>query len=277
MNDILSQVEKFMHGALKEKLPQVNLSDLEDNGAVFYMNGKNGTAFDWYVNDHLPCFFMFYGDKENLGAVKAMLYNDCNMSVYVYGEKGHAQPVELNYDIDTDAKKLFDLAVLLTDKDDLCQVDCAVQRHRDHSQPHETKTDRVDIFHDSKGDKRQQRRQDMHDRIFSHDDGRAEERHQKKHRRAEGQHHRNRTDIFQHHRRERQSVCFFGKKADIVHGNDQGTDRRQNVGIRCKKAERFVAVAYQYTRFFKKVADNNDRCRNKNENIQYQRYNGSLF
>ena len=47
MNDILSQVEKFMHEALKEKLPEVNLSDLEDNGAVFYMNGKNGTAFDW--------------------------------------------------------------------------------------------------------------------------------------------------------------------------------------------------------------------------------------
>ena len=59
MNDILSQVEKFMHGALKEKLPEISLSDLEDNGAVFYMNGKNGTAFDWYVNDHLPCFFMF--------------------------------------------------------------------------------------------------------------------------------------------------------------------------------------------------------------------------
>lgn len=118
MNDILSQVEKIMHGALKEKLPEISLSDLEDNGAVFYMNGKNGTAFDWYVNDHLPCFFMFYGDKENLGAVKAMLYNDCNMSVYVYGEKGHAQPVELNYDIDTDAKKLFDLAVLLTDNAD---------------------------------------------------------------------------------------------------------------------------------------------------------------
>ena len=122
MNDILSQVEKYMHEALKEKLPEVSLRVLEDNGAVFYMNGKNGTAFDWYVNDHLPCFFMFYGNKENLGAVKAMLYNDCNMSIYVYGDKGHAEPSELNYDIDTDEKKLFELAVLLTDNADSKKV-----------------------------------------------------------------------------------------------------------------------------------------------------------
>ena len=51
MNDILSQVEKFMHGALKEKLPEISLSDLEDNGAVIFygsqqsaLNIKNSAA-----------------------------------------------------------------------------------------------------------------------------------------------------------------------------------------------------------------------------------------
>ena len=119
MNEILVQIDKHMHKALKDILPEVSPSDLEDGGAVFYMNGKNGTVFDWYVNEHLPCFFIFYGDRENLGAVKAMLYTDGNMSVYVYGDNGHAAPVELNYDIDTDYDSLFDLAVLLTENADV--------------------------------------------------------------------------------------------------------------------------------------------------------------
>ncbi len=82
MNNILIQVDKCMHEAPENKLPGVSAADLEDDGAVFYMNGKNGTAFDWYVNEHLPCFFIFYGDKENLGAVKFTLYADGVLSVY---------------------------------------------------------------------------------------------------------------------------------------------------------------------------------------------------
>ena len=114
MNKIFLQIEEYMHEALKSQLPNVAASELEDKGAVFYMNGKNGTAFDWYVNEHFPCFFIFYNDRENLGAVKATLYTDGNMTVYVYGDKGHAKPVELQYKIDADEKQLFDLAVLLT-------------------------------------------------------------------------------------------------------------------------------------------------------------------
>ena len=58
MNKILAQVDKFMHKALAEKLPEITSNDLEDDGAVFYMNGKNGTAFDWFVNEHFPCFYI---------------------------------------------------------------------------------------------------------------------------------------------------------------------------------------------------------------------------
>ena len=104
--------------ALRNSLPQVSLSDLEDGGAVFYMNGKNGTAFEWYVNEHLPCFFMFYGDKDNLGAVKATLYADGGLSVYVYGDKGRADPEEIGYRIDAENDQLLNLAVLLTENAD---------------------------------------------------------------------------------------------------------------------------------------------------------------
>ena len=118
MNDILIQVEKYMLEALNTHLPEVNKSDLEKDGAVFYMNGKNGTQYDWYVNEHFPSFFIFYGDEENLGAVKANLYTDGGMTVYVYGEKGHGEPEHFEYSIDADETHLLELAALLTENAD---------------------------------------------------------------------------------------------------------------------------------------------------------------
>ena len=132
MNKIFGQVQDYMLKALEEALPSVKKSDLEKDGAVFYMNGKNGTEFDWYVNDHLPCFFIFYNDKENLGAVKATLYTDGGLSVYVYGDRGHADPVETNYTLEVNEKELLYLAVLLAKNadgnkvwdDDIRKLDC---------------------------------------------------------------------------------------------------------------------------------------------------------
>ena len=118
MNKILEQVDHYIHEELKNKLPEVGMADLEDNGAVFYMNGKNGTACDWYVNGHFPYFFIFYSDKENLGAVKAALYADGGLIIYVYGDKGHADPKEISCQIDADDDELLNLAVLLTENAD---------------------------------------------------------------------------------------------------------------------------------------------------------------
>ena len=52
------------------------------------MNSQNGTEFDWYVNDRLPSFMVFYNDKANLGAVKLHLNRNGTVSVYLYGEQG---------------------------------------------------------------------------------------------------------------------------------------------------------------------------------------------
>lgn len=40
------------------------------------MNGKNRTAFDWHVNNHLPSFMVIYNNKDNFVAVKANVYTD---------------------------------------------------------------------------------------------------------------------------------------------------------------------------------------------------------
>lgn len=116
MNKIFEQIEHYMYESLKKELPDVKRCDLEKDGTVFYMNGKNGTAFDWYVNEHFPNYFIFYNDHENLGAVKATLYTNGGLTIYVYGDKGHAEPVVFEQQID--AENLLNLAVLLIENAD---------------------------------------------------------------------------------------------------------------------------------------------------------------
>lgn len=118
MNKILEQVGHDIHACIQEALPDIKPSDLEKDGAVFYMNGNNGTAFDWYVNGHFPNFFIFYNDKENLGAAKAVLYTNGSMTIYVYGERGHAEPVSFEVQIEASQDELQKLAAILTDRAD---------------------------------------------------------------------------------------------------------------------------------------------------------------
>lgn len=94
-------------------------SDLENEGAIFYMNAQNGTEFDWFVNDRFPFFMVFYNDKDNLGAVKLTLYHTGKVQLCLYDEKGKklAKTVEKHLDIDrTDMLKLA--AVLTCEADD---------------------------------------------------------------------------------------------------------------------------------------------------------------
>lgn len=87
MNRILNEIKKIIKQNIIEYLPEVKLEDLEENGAVYYMNEKNGTEFDWYVNEHLPSFMLFYNDKQNLGAAKLLIYTNGEVVLYIYGEK----------------------------------------------------------------------------------------------------------------------------------------------------------------------------------------------
>lgn len=64
MNSILNKIKELIHSNLESYLPHVNINDLEKDGAVYYMNGRDGTEFDWYVNDKLPPFMVFYNDKK---------------------------------------------------------------------------------------------------------------------------------------------------------------------------------------------------------------------
>lgn len=118
MNRILIELKKNMKECLEKYVSDILPDDLEDRGAIFYMNGKNGTEFDWYVNDKVSDFMIFYNDEDNLGAVKATIYNNGELLIYVYGEQGKnvVQRVQTNLDVTTD--EVLELAIIFRNKPD---------------------------------------------------------------------------------------------------------------------------------------------------------------
>lgn len=79
-----------------EGIQAIDRADLYDNGDVFYMNGNDGTDFDYNVNDRTCEFYVFL--KEGDGYIKA--YHTLNKVVfYVYDRNdpynGKAKRIEI--------------------------------------------------------------------------------------------------------------------------------------------------------------------------------------
>lgn len=113
MNKKLKDVKQIINENINKYLPNVKSNDLEENGTIYYMNGKNGTEFDWYVNEHISDFFVFYNDEKNLGALKLTLYSDGNILIYIYGDKGNKLIQKIETSIKFSAKEMLDLVVIL--------------------------------------------------------------------------------------------------------------------------------------------------------------------
>lgn len=118
MNTILEELKKIVNENIKENLIDVKPEDLEENGAIYYMNGKNGTDWDYYVNEHLSPFMVFYNDKENLGAIKLNLFTDGYVEILIYNEKGKNLLKKTHTTIDKSKEEIFKFAVLLENRMD---------------------------------------------------------------------------------------------------------------------------------------------------------------
>lgn len=129
MNKILNEIKKIINENINKYLSDVKQNDLEENGIIYYMNGKNGTEFDWYVNEHLPSFMVFYNDKQNLGAVKLSIYTDGEVAVYIYGDKGKTVTKEVQTSIEVEENELFNLAVVLKNEADYNKIwDASIEK-----------------------------------------------------------------------------------------------------------------------------------------------------
>ena len=113
MNKILKEISKIVKENIKKYLPEVSTQDLEENGKIYYMNDRNGTLFDYYINNHLSPFMCFYNDKENMGAVKLILYIDGRVDIYIF--KNHVNKVykQISTSINIADDEILYLAVIL--------------------------------------------------------------------------------------------------------------------------------------------------------------------
>ena len=113
MNKILVEVSKILQETIKEYLPQISNNELEENGAIFYMNDRNGTLFDYYINKHLSPFMMFYDDNENMGAAKLILDMEGKIDIYLFENKKDEIYKEISTSISASQDEILELAVIM--------------------------------------------------------------------------------------------------------------------------------------------------------------------
>lgn len=76
----IREIRDFILGIVSENFERC---DLLEDGAIYYMNGNDGTSFDYYVNGH-TCEFMVFFKESEFGAVKATLEKDGTLHAYIY-------------------------------------------------------------------------------------------------------------------------------------------------------------------------------------------------
>lgn len=67
---------------------------LLENGVVYYMNGNDGTCFDFEMNDR-TCEFMSFYKSSNYGFFKIFVTRDGLIDGYAYLEEGHGESIRL--------------------------------------------------------------------------------------------------------------------------------------------------------------------------------------
>ena len=79
---MLNQIVEIVN-EIRKKYPVIGN---ELDGKIYYMNGNDGTDFDWECNDRL-CEFMVFHENE-YGYIKIMVNKNNSVDVYVFANGG---------------------------------------------------------------------------------------------------------------------------------------------------------------------------------------------
>ena len=82
---------KAVFADIRKRYPQITDEDLDKNGAIYYMNGNDGTDFDWKVNDNTSEFYMYHANE--IGFIKLYVNRGDTYTAYVY-PNGEMKAVE---------------------------------------------------------------------------------------------------------------------------------------------------------------------------------------
>lgn len=83
MDKRLEIINKLYEDYILPEIEKEGFSELIDDGALFYMNGNNGTMFDVAENHHLPVLSTFYVDGEYAFS-RMFIYNNNTIEIYFY-------------------------------------------------------------------------------------------------------------------------------------------------------------------------------------------------
>lgn len=105
---------KTVFADVRKKYPQITDNDLDSQGAIFYMNGNDGTDFDWNANKNTSEFYMYH--KNEIGFIKLYVNKGDTYTAYVYPNGEMSATEIIKGDLDT-GDSLY-LAALLYRKAD---------------------------------------------------------------------------------------------------------------------------------------------------------------
>jgi len=100
--EIIQGIMDFIVEERTRLAPEVQNEDLTDNGSVYYMNGNDGTDFDFNTNGRTCEFMQFYKSTE-LGCVKVYLTENGIITGYLWRNEGRGGGISLS------DKKLTDM------------------------------------------------------------------------------------------------------------------------------------------------------------------------
>lgn len=83
-NEFKEFIESIFIYARKRYAKDVTNKQLYEDGAIYYMNGNDGTDFDYCLNGRICEFYMFY-ESEN-GFIKVTVCNDNIVRGYIYND-----------------------------------------------------------------------------------------------------------------------------------------------------------------------------------------------
>lgn len=93
------EIERIFKVA-RNMYPDITDDMLDSNGAIYYMNGNDGTPFDWNCNGRLCEFYVYH--KNEIGFIKAFVNRNNTIDVYIY-ENGEMKPT---YEFEEEMKNL---------------------------------------------------------------------------------------------------------------------------------------------------------------------------
>lgn len=73
---------KTVFADIRKIYPFITDEDLHSNGAIFYMNGNDGTDFDWNINNRCCEFYMYHSNE--IGFIKLFVNKGDTYTAYIY-------------------------------------------------------------------------------------------------------------------------------------------------------------------------------------------------